>query len=141
VTFQQEFVLARVRQRGSKLWFAHTILFLCVFALAFISGHIYDDWITVTIYSVTGLLALFFWLLPTWRFATTFVDFTTTRIVSRGGLFARTKREVPNGSITAIDYSRGRGIVISVAEGEPLFLSGLPRAKELAEELRQTLAK
>ena len=141
MTFQQEFVLARVRQRGGKLWFAHIVLFVCVFALAFISGHIYDEWITITVYSVTGLSTFFFWLLPTWRFATTFVDFTTTRIVSRGGLFARTKREIPNGSITAIDYSRGRGIVISVTDAEPLVLSGLPRAKELAEELRQTLAK
>jgi hypothetical protein len=31
--------------------------------------------------------------------------------------------------------------VLSVADAEPLILSGLPKAKDLAEELRQTLAK
>jgi membrane protein YdbS with pleckstrin-like domain len=141
VTFQQEFVLARVRQRGSKLWFAHLTLFAGVFVLAFMSGHVYEDWINFTAYSVVGLLLLVFWLIPTWRFATNFVDITTTRVVQRGGLFARTKREVANTAITSVDYSRGKGIVLSVADAEPLILSGLPKAKDLAEELRQTLAK
>lgn len=141
MTFQQELVLARVRQRGSRLWFAHLTLFAVVFTLAFVSGHVYEQWLTLTVNIIAGTLTFFLWLLPTWRFATTFVDFTTTRIVQRGGLFARVRREVALSSITAVDYSRSKGIVVSVGDAEPVVLTGLPRSKELAEELRQTLAK
>jgi len=141
VTFQQEFVLARIRQRSSSLLPAQIALFICVFVLSFISGKVFDAWITLTIEISVGLVALVFWLLPTWRYATTFIDITTTRIVQRGGLFARVKREVTHAQISSIEHSRKRGIVLTVVDAEPMVLTKTPKSKELAEELRRTLAK
>ncbi len=141
MTFQQELVLARIRQRASVLLSAQIALFICVFALSFISGKVFDAWITLTVEILVALVALIFWLLPTWRYATTFIDVTTTRIVQRGGLFARVRREVSHGQILAVEHSRKLGIVLTVADAEPMVLSKTPKSKELAEELRRTLAK
>ena len=87
------------------------------------------------------MLIAVFWLLPSIRYATTFVDITSTRIISRGGLFARVRRELSWSQVTGIEYSRTKGIVILAGEEPPLILTRMPRAKALAEELRATLAK
>jgi hypothetical protein len=141
MSFQQELTLARVRQTLRVLWLAQLTLFVVVFALSFLSGRVFDEWILITINVVAALLVFFFWLLPSIRFATTFVDFTTTRIISRGGLFGRVRREVSLSEVTGIEYSRARGIVILLGEQPPLLLTRMSRAKALAEELRRTLAK
>jgi membrane protein YdbS with pleckstrin-like domain len=141
MTFQQEFVVARIRQRSSVLLLAHLALFVSVFVLAFMSGKVFDQWINITVYSALGLLLVIVWLLPSWRYAATFVDVTTTRIVLHGGLFGRAMREVPIDRITSIDIARGGAIALSILDEEPLLLEKMPRSKELAEQLRRTLAK
>lgn len=141
MTFQQEFVLARIRQRSSVLIPAQIALFICIFVLSFLSGKVLDSWITLSVEIAVALVAVIFWLLPTWRYATTYVDVTTTRIVQRGGLFARVKREVSHSQISAVEHSRSRGVVLTVDEAEPMVLAKTPKSKELAEELRRTLAK
>jgi membrane protein YdbS with pleckstrin-like domain len=141
VTFQQEFVLARIRQRSSVLIPAQIALFICVFVLSFLSGKVFDSWITLSVEIAVALVAVIFWLLPTWKYATTYVDVTTTRIVQRGGFFARVQREVSNSQISAVEHSRKLGVVLTVSEAEPMVLAKTPKSKELAEELRRTLAK
>ena len=141
MSFQQELDLARIRQSFRVLWLAQVVLFVVVFALSFLSGRVLDEWLSITINSAAGLLIALFWLLPSIRYATTFVDITSTRIISRGGLFARVRRELPWSQVTAIEYSRTKGIVILAGEEPPLILTRMPRAKALAEELRATLAK
>lgn len=123
------------------LWLAQLVLFAVVFGLSFMSGRVLEDWLAITINAAAGVLIAFFWLLPSIRYATTFVDITSTRIISRGGLFARVRRELSWSQVTGIEYSRTKGIVILVGEEPPLILTRMPRAKALAEELRATLAK
>lgn len=123
------------------LWLAQVVLFVVVFALSFLSGRVLDEWLSITINSAAGVLIAVFWLLPSIRYATTFVDITSTRIISRGGLFARVRRELSWSQVTGIEYSRTKGIVILAGEDAPLILTRMPRAKALAEELRATLAK
>lgn len=133
--------MARIRKRTSALLPAHLTLFVSVFILAFMSGKVFDSWINITVYVALGVLLFIFWLMPTWRYAATFIDVTTTRIVLHGGLFGRVKREVSLDRITSIDLARGGAIALSVLDEEPLMLEKLPRSKELAEQLRRTLAK
>jgi len=133
--------LARIRQRASVLLPAQIALFICVFVLSFISGKVFDSWITLSVEIALALVALFFWLLPTWRYSTTFIEITTTRIVQRGGFFARVKREVSHSQISSVEHSRSRGVVLTLTDGEPMLLAKTPKSKELAEELRRTLAK
>ena len=123
------------------LWVAQLVLFTVVFGLSFMSGRVLEDWLAITINVAAGVLIALFWLLPSIRYATTFVDITSTRIISRGGLFARVRRELSWSQVTGIEYSRTRGIVILAGEEPPLILTRMPRAKALAEELRATLAK
>jgi len=123
------------------LWVAQVVLFVVVFALSFLSGRVLEDWLAITINVMAGVLIALFWLLPSIRYATTFVDITSTRIISRGGLFARVRRELSWSQVTGIEYSRTKGIVILAGEEPPLILTRMPRAKALAEELRATLAK
>ena len=120
---------------------AQLVLFAVVFGLSFMSGRVLEDWLAITINVVAGVLISLFWLLPSIRYATTFVDITSTRIISRGGLFARVRRELSWSQVTGIEYSRTKGIVILAGEEPPLILTRMPRAKALAEELRATLAK
>ena len=123
------------------LWLAQLVLFAVVFGLSFMSGRGLEEWLSITINAVAGGLVGLFWLLPSIRYANTFVDITNTRIISRGGLFARVRRELSWSQITGIEYSRTKGIVILAGEEPPLILTRMPRAKALAEELRATLAK
>ena len=123
------------------LWVAQLVLFTVVFWLSFMSGRVLEDWLAITINVMAGVLIALFWLLPSIRYATTFVDITSTRIISRGGLFARVRRELSWSQVTGIEYSRTKGIVILAGEEPPLILTRMPRAKALAEELRATLAK
>lgn len=123
------------------LWVAQLVLFAVVFGLSFMSGRVLEEWLALTINVVAGVLIALFWLLPSIRYATTFVDITSTRIISRGGLFARVRREMSWSQVTGIEYSRTKGIIILAGEEPPLILTRMPRAKALAEELRATLAK
>lgn len=123
------------------LWVAQLVLFAVVFGLSFMSGRVLEEWLALTINVVAGLLIAVFWLLPSIRYATTFVDITSTRIISRGGLFARVRRELSWSQVTGIEYSRTKGIIILAGEEPPLILTRMHRAKALAEELRATLAK
>ena len=141
MSFQQELDLARIRQSLRALWLAQLVLFAVVFGLSFMSGRVLDEWLSITINAVAGVLVFVFWLLPSISYANTFVDITSTRIISRGGLFARVRRELSWSQVTGIEYSRTKGIVILAVEEPPLILTRMPRAKALAEELRATLAK
>ncbi len=123
------------------LWVAQLVLFAVVFGLSFMSGRVLEEWLALTINVVAGVLIALFWLLPSIRYATTFVDITSTRIISRGGLFARVRRELSWSQVTGIESSRTKGIIILAGEEPPLILTRMPRAKALAEELRATLAK
>ena len=123
------------------LWVAQLVLFAVVFGLSFMSGRVLEEWLAITINVAAGVLIAAFWLLPSIRYATTFVDITSTRIISRAGLFARVRRELSWSQVTGIEYSRTKGIVILAGEEPPLILTRMPRAKALAEELRATLAK
>jgi len=110
-------------------------------ALTWASLRPLDTWITYSIYAVSAIALLFFWVIPAWAYATNYTDVTTARIISHGGMFARVKRDVQLSAVTGIEYLRGKGVSINVGEGEPLLITKVSRPKALAEQLRKTLAK
>ena len=141
MTFQQEFVLARIRRRSSVLLLPYLALFLSVFTLSFFSGKVFDSWITISVNVAVGLVAFLFWVIPSWRYATEFLEVTTTRLIQREGLFGRVRREVSHSQVIGIEHSRSRGLVLNILDAEPLVLTKMPKPKQLAEELRRALAK
>ena len=141
MSFQQEQTLVRVRRRASSLWLSYLVLALASAVLTWASLRPLETWIAYAIYAACGLVLLFFWLIPAWRFATNYTDVTTARVIVHGGLFGRVRRDVQVSAITGIEHLRGKGVSISVGEGEPVLLASVSSPKALAEALRKTLAK
>lgn len=100
-----------------------------------------ETWIAYSIYAASGIALLFFWLIPAWSYAGNYTDVTTARVVVHGGMFGQVKRDVQLSAITGIEHLRGKGVSLSVGEGEPILLAAVSRPKALAEALRKTLAK
>jgi len=139
MSFEREQTFVRLRRRPSKLWVGYVVLgFVCA-GLTWGSLRNVPTWQTYAINSVGALLALFFWLIPAWRFATNFVDVTSVRVIVHGGLFGRIKRDIQISAVTGVEYSRSAGITINLGQGDPLVLAGYSRPKALAETLRQSL--
>ena len=109
--------------------------------LTWVSLRPLETWLAYSIYAASGIALLFFWLIPAWAYATNYTDVTTARIIVHGGMFARVQRDVQVSAITGIEHLRGKGVSISVGQGEPLVIASVSRPKALAEALRETLAK
>ena len=139
--FQEEYCLIRIRRRASGLWFGYFVLAVCSGLITWLTLRQIESWIAVTAYVLIGFVLLFGWLIPTWRYASNFTDVTTSRIIQRGGPFARTRRETSHASVSGIEYQRGSGIAILVRDSEPIQLRKVPRPKALAADLQKTLAK
>ncbi len=100
-----------------------------------------ETWLSYSISALSALALFFFWLIPAWRYATNYVDVTTARVISHGGMFARVRRDIQVSAITGIEYQRTKGVSINVGDGEPLLIASVSRPKALAQQLRETLAK
>ena len=141
MSFQQEQTLVRIRRRASSLWISYGVMALTSGILTWASLRPLETWIAYAIYAAAGLALLIFWLIPAWGYATNYTDVTTARIIVHGGMFARVQRDIQLSAITGIEHLRGKGVSISVGEGEPVVLAKVSRPKALAEQLRETLAK
>jgi membrane protein YdbS with pleckstrin-like domain len=135
VSFQAEQKLVKLRPRASRLILPTLILGLVVAALAFFENRKLDSWQPTAI-NVAGAVVVFFaWMLPLVRQLATWVEVSTNRLVWRDGLFGQKRREVSWHEVSAVELSRGR-ITVFIHGQEPLVLSGLPKAKQLAREMQ-----
>jgi hypothetical protein len=65
VAFQEEQVIARIRRSWWSMTFSLFALFLAAAILSYVSNRVVEEWLIYAAYSVAGLLAVFFWLVPT----------------------------------------------------------------------------
>ena len=107
----------------------------------FVSLRTLDSWLAISGYVIAGVIIAFGWLFPAWRYATNFVDITTSRVIQRGGPFARVRREVSTSTVNGVEYQRGAGVAILVRDSDPILLRKVARPKALAADLQETLAK
>jgi hypothetical protein len=135
VSFEAEMLLGRFRARGSRLLVPTLLLALAAFLAMFLAGKITEQWINIAVYSVCGLLALFGFVFPTLRYLTSWTDITTSRVVSRSGLFGQNYRTVSFENIERVELSGSSRIVLYVAGESSLELIGLPKAKLIAQEI------
>ena len=141
MSFQTEYRLARIRRRGITLWFGYLFLALGCAVFGFVSLRTLDSWLAISGYVIAGVIIAFGWLFPAWRYATNFVDITTSRVIQRGGPFARVRREVSTSAVNGVEYQRGSGVAILVRDSDPILLRKVARPKALAADLQETLAK
>lgn len=140
MSFLAEQRIARIRPRGSKLFFPSVVLFAACFALAFFSGRLSEQWQYSVLYIVAGSVTFFFWFIPLLRFMSTFLEVTTTRVLYRSGLLGQKRREVSLTQIKDVQLTKGRTISIVVDGQEPLVIAGIPKHKMVAVEIDRLAA-
>jgi membrane protein YdbS with pleckstrin-like domain len=136
VAFQEEQLIARVRQSWWRLLPAMLALFLAAAIFSYVNNRVVEQWLIYVAYSLAGVLAFFFWLIPLVRHLNFYVELTTSRLVVRDGLFAQKSVEVSLGDISSVEVGRGRVIEISRRDAEPILIKPIASSKTFISELR-----
>jgi uncharacterized membrane protein YdbT with pleckstrin-like domain len=140
MSFLAEQRIARMRLRGSRLFLPNLFLFLTCFLAAFFSGRLTEQWQYTVLWSICGLVAFLFWLIPLLRYLSTYLDVSTTRVLFRSGLLGQNRREISLTQIKDVQITKGRSISIIVEGQEPLILRGIPKHKVVAVEIDRLAA-
>ena len=133
--------LARIRPGAIRLFLPFLALALACFGVSFYSGRLPEQWMNITLYSVAGAIAFFFWLIPVLRYLSSYVDVYTTRILYRAGLMGQQRSEANFSQVTDVRIGDGRRIQLALTNGEILELPRLPKAKKLTSEIQVLVAK
>ena len=140
MTFLAETQIAKLRPRAGRLFWPGFALFIAAFALSFFTGRLTEQWQNIVLWSVTGAIAVIFWLIPLLRYLSSYVEVTSNRVISRAGLMGQNRREVSMLSIRQVELTRGRSITLYVEGEEALVLEGLPKPKLVAAEIERLSA-
>ncbi len=133
--------LARIRPGAIRLFLPFLALAVACFGVSFYSGRLPEKWMTITLYSLAGAIAFFFWLIPVLRYLSSYVDLYTTRILYRSGLMGQQRSEANFSQVTDVRIGDGRRIQLALTNGEILELPRLPKAKKLTSEIQVLVAK
>lgn len=139
MSFQSEEYLGRIRKSAMSLVFPMAALFLAAAVASYFSNITVEQWLYYTILILCGLFALAFWLVPSIRHLSFYLDITTSRLTIRRGLFGGKSVDLAWAEIREITFAKGRKVVLQPQVGEPIELEGLPQPKKLAASLRAHL--
>lgn len=140
MSFVSEQRIARLRPRGGKLFFPMVLLFAVSFALSFLYGRFVEQWQVIAMWSVAGALVILFWLIPVLRWAGTFLEVTTTRVIYRAGIFGSNRIEIPLAQITNVELTPRRTFTIIANGMEPTVIAGIGKHKIVATEIDRLAA-
>jgi hypothetical protein len=133
--------LARIRPSAVRLFLPFAALALASFGASFYNGRLPEQWMNITLYSVAGAIALFFWLIPVLRYLSSYVDIFTTRVFYRAGLMGQNRSEANFSQVKDVRLGDGRRIQLALTNGEIVELPRVPRAKKLTAEIQALVAK
>mgnify|MGYP007053421443 FL=1 len=136
MAFQEEQLIARVRQSWWRLLPAMLALFFAAAICSYVNNRVVEQWLIYVAYSISGVLAFFFWLIPLVRHLNFYVELTTSRLVVRDGLFAQKSVEVSLGDISSVEVGRGRVMTVSRRDAEPILIKPIASSKTFVKELR-----
>ena len=136
MAFQEELLIARVRQSWWRLLPALLALFLASAIYSYVNNRVVEQWLIYVAYSIAAALAIFFWLIPLVRHLNFYVELTTSRLVVRDGIFAQKTVELSLSDITSVEVGRGRIITIVRRDGEPVTVKPVAGSKAFVSELR-----
>ena len=134
MSFESEILLARLRPRGSKLILPTLLLMLAAFLAGLLGERFNEPWQVYTVYGVCAALALFGFLFPMIRYATTWTDITNARVVIRSGLFGQNFDSISLAEIKRVELQAG-GIISLLVGDEEVSVRGLPKPKLVAQEI------
>jgi len=136
VAFQEEQLIARIRRSWWRLIFPLLALFVAAAIFSYVNNRSVEQWALYLPYSIAGVLAVLFWLIPSIRHLSFYVELTSSRLVIRDGIFGQKTIELALADVTSIELGRGRKITIGRRDAEPLVLEGIPATKTFVAELR-----
>jgi len=134
MSFESEILLARLRPRGSKLILPTLLLMLAAFLAGLLGERFDEPWQVYTVYGACASLALFGFLFPMIRYATTWTDITNARVVIRSGLFGQNFDSISLAEIKRVELQSG-GIISLAVGDEEVSVRGLPKPKLVAQEI------
>lgn len=135
MSFQPEFRLLRMRPRVTVLGWPTIILAACAFALSALANRLPEPWMQDALYVAAGAIVCIFWLFPVIRYAATYFEVTSTRVIARRGLFGGKSSELNVGDVASVNHlGRGR-ILLTSKTGEELTLGPISKSKLVAAEL------
>jgi hypothetical protein len=133
--------IARLRPSAIRLFLPFLALGIASFGASFYSGRLPEQWMNVTLYSVAGAIAFFFWLIPLLRYLSAYVDIFTTRVLFRSGLMGQNRSEANFSQVTDVRLGDRRRIQLALTTGDIVELPALPKAKRLVAEIQTLVAK
>ena len=136
MAFQEEQLIARIRRSWWRLIFPLLALFVAAAIFSYVNNRSVEQWALYLPYSIAGVLAVLFWLIPSIRHLSFYVELTSSRLVIRDGIFGQKTIELALADVTSIELGRGRKITIGRRDAEPLVLEGIPATKTFVAELR-----
>ena len=136
MAFQEEQLIARVRQSWWRLVPAMLALFVAAAIYSYVNNRVVEQWLIYVAYSFAAILAIFFWLIPLVRHLNFYVELTSSRLIVRDGLFAQKTVELSLSDISSVDVGRGRIITIARRDGEPIVVKPIAGSKAFVSELR-----
>lgn len=140
MSFQAELLLARIRPSRASLVLPNFALFLSAALVGFYAGRLTEQWQNILVWSLAGLIAIVFWLVPMVNFLTHWSTVTTSRVATRSGLFGQRHREVSLAKISGAQAGPKHTVILTVNSEEPFVLSKVPRPKLLASEINSLIA-
>lgn len=140
MSFQAEQHLARIRPSRAALFLPFVALFLASALVGFYAGRLQEQWQNILVWSLSGLIALVFWVVPLIKFLTHWSDVTTSRITTRSGLFGQHHREVSLSKVSGAQAGPKRTVILTVQSEEPFVLSKVPRPKALSGQINSLIA-
>lgn len=135
MNFTAEQRLARLRPRASKLILPTAALFLAIFLLSYFSGRFSEQWQNITLWVITGAIALILWFIPLLRYLSSYTDITNLRVLARSGLMGQHREEARLAQVNQVELTGGRTITLHRNGEEPLVLRGVPKHKMVAAEI------
>jgi membrane protein YdbS with pleckstrin-like domain len=132
--------IAKIRLRGTRLFFPNLFLFIACFLASFFSGRLTEQWHYTVLWSICGAIAFLLWLIPLLRYLSTYLVISTTRVLFRSGLLGQNRREVSLSQIKDVQITKGRSISIIVEGQDPLVVRGIPKHKTVALEIDRLAA-
>ena len=111
-------------------------IFLAAAIFSYVNNRVVEQWLMYVAYSIAGVLAFFFWLIPLVRHLNFYVELTTSRLVVRDGLFAQKSVEVSLGDISSVEVGRGRVIEVLRRDAEPILIKPIASSKAFVKQLR-----
>ncbi|WP_296632749.1 PH domain-containing protein [Rhodoluna sp.] len=140
MSFLADTRIAKLRPRLSQMFWPNVALFFAVFVVSFFAGRFTEQWQNLVVWISCGTFAFLFWFLPLIRYATTYLEITTTRVVSRSGLFGQHRQEIKIADISRVELAKRRAFTIEVNGQEPLVITGIPNHKTVALEIDRLAA-